>query len=68
MQTTNKRWDIERAAAWLRRHGWADSGEEPAPPLAQQALAPEAACDTGSMLAEEIDVAGWPALVAPFYD
>ena len=63
MQTTNKRWDTERAAAWLKRHGWADSGELPAPPPA-----PAAACDSGSMLAEEIDVAGWPALVAPFYD
>jgi hypothetical protein len=71
MQSTKLRWDRERAAAWLRRHGWGDTGEEPAPPLAQPAAAtaePAAAGAAGSIIDEGIDVAGWPALVAPFYD
>ncbi len=63
MQTLKSRWDVERAAAWLRRHGWGEAGEEQAPPLAEPApAAVEAALD------DEVDIAGWPALVAPFYD
>lgn len=69
MQKTNNRWDRERAAAWLRRHGWGDAGEEQAPPLEPQQ--PQVAADAALAEAEadeEIDIAGWPALVAPFYD
>ena len=66
MQSTKNRWDVERAAAWLRRHGWGDSGEEQAPPLDQQAVADAAQAE--AFADEEIDIAGWPALVAPFYD
>lgn len=68
------RWDVERAAAWLRRHAWGDSGEAAAPALAAQVLE-EAAAEPGAEPAEngpeaedDIDIAGWPALVAPFYD
>lgn len=71
MHTPKNRWDIERAAAWLRKHTWGAGGEESAPALeptvAAAALAEAEAVpeDDGD---EEIDIAGWPALVAPFYD
>ena len=65
MDATNKRWDLERAAAWLRRHGWGERGEEAAP-CAPLVVAEAAQC--GSLTDDDIDIAGWPALVAPFYD
>lgn len=70
-------WDVERAAAWLRSHAWsaeAVAAAEPAPPaaaLSGEAIAEaidEAAAEPADALEEEIDIAGWPALVAPFYD
>lgn len=78
MQTPTSKWDVERAAAWLRNHGWGDAGQT----YASQTLAPQldpalaaqadAALGAGTALSdqekEEIDIAGWPALVAPFYD
>ena len=71
METARNRWDVERAAAWLRRHAWGESGEASAPALepgvvAQAELETEQA--TGFPDEDEIDIAGWPALVAPFYD
>ena len=66
MQSTKNRWDVERAAAWLRRHGWGDAGEEQAAPLDSQAVAEAAQAEPFAQ--DEIDIAGWPALVAPFYD
>ena len=89
MQTPKSRWDIERAAAWLRRHAWGASGEQAGPARATGAvvvpvpaspvLAPtwqakadavtaDQAAEPGQQHREEIDIAGWPALVAPFYD
>ena len=84
MQTPNSKWDVERASAWLRKHAWGEGGEASAPALDEQMVAaaeaaraqalaepaPECAPDPASPLAEEdeIDIAGWPALVAPFYD
>lgn len=70
MQKAKSRWDIERAAAWLRSHAWgAAQGEEgpPAPGLVEEAVA-EAAAGPAEPPDDEIDIAGWPALVAPFYD
>lgn len=67
MQTPNNRWDVERAAAWLRRHGWGDTGEEAAPALDAKVVAE--AEQAGSLAEDDdIDIACWPALVAPFYD
>lgn len=63
MQTTKHRWEVERAAAWLRRHGWSEAGEEQAPPLA----APEAAGAGQAAHGGEGDLPSWPALVAPLY-
>ncbi len=84
MQTPNNRWDVERAAAWLRRHAWGERGEAgvPAPAQALAVAAAQAAqvqlaplaqeqdqlVDHGEDQYEEIDIAGWPALVAPFYE
>ena len=77
MQTIKTRWDVERAAAWLRRHGWGDTGEEAAPPLCEQVVAEAQAeadadagarAEDGSLTEEDIDIACWPALGAPFYD
>ncbi len=68
MRTLKSGWDVERAAAWLRRHGWGDSGEETAPPLTEALVAEAEAGQAGSLTEEEIDIACWPALVAPFYD
>ena len=76
MSTPNSNWDVERAQAWLRRHAWGDRGEQAAParsapPPASRtdacdpALEPEAPSGLGN---DEIDIACWPALVAPFYD
>ena len=70
MQTTKSRWDVERAAAWLRKHTWGAAGEEQAPALGA-AVAAAVQADTDAAPdheQEEIDIAGWPALVAPFYD
>lgn len=68
MQTPKSRWDVERAAAWLKKHAWGEAGEDQAPALEEHAAA--VAADAGAMDEEdeEIDIAGWPALVAPFYD
>ena len=75
MQTPNSKWDVERAAAWLRKHAWNEGGEAAAPDLdgnvvAEAEAEAAAAADPGAPLSEEdeIDIAGWPALVAPFYD
>lgn len=71
MHTLKNKWDVERAAAWLRKHAWGEQGEDQAPPL-EPAPAAEAAPgtvpDAAPEFDEEIDIAGWPALVAPFYD
>lgn len=81
MHTPKNTWDMERAAAWLRKHTWGAKGEEGVPALAhlppamaaaaqaQAALVPECATDGEPQDEhEDIDIAGWPALVAPFYD
>lgn len=64
------RWDVERAAAWLRRHAWGEQGEAEAPPLDAQVIGEAAAepAEAAPEGEEDIDIAGWPALVAPFYD
>lgn len=71
------RWDVERAAAWLRRHAWGDTGEAAAPPLDEAAIVAADGADLpgagsealpGAPEQDDIDIAGWPALVAPFYD
>lgn len=67
MQTLKNKWDVERAAAWLRKHAWGEQGEEQAP-LAEPARAPDTEVAPGPEPDEEIDIACWPALVAPFYD
>jgi|GEM_PF-5782425 len=59
MNTPHSNWECESVGVWLRWLVWARA--EPAPPAAEPA--PEAPPDQ-----EEIDIAGWPALVAPFYD
>jgi hypothetical protein len=66
MQTLKNKWDVERAAAWLRKHAWGEQGEEQVPPLADPASAPDT--EAAPEPDEEIDIACWPALVAPFYD
>ena len=84
MHTPNSKWDVERAAAWLRKHAWGEAGEAAPPALDEQVVAAaeaagadpgqepksDSAPDPASPLGEEeeIDIAGWPALVAPFYD
>jgi hypothetical protein len=70
MRTMKSKWDVERAAAWLRRHTWGAGGEDSAPALDQAVVAAaqaeaDAAADGED---DELDIAGWPALVAPFYD
>jgi hypothetical protein len=64
MHTKQRRWDVERAAAWLRRHGWGDAGEQPAPRLDAQVLAD--AAQAGAAPDDEIGC--WPARAAPFRD
>jgi len=67
--TLKNKWDVERAAAWLRKHAWGEQGEDQAPPLDPPVPATtEAAPDAAPEFDEDIDIAGWPALVAPFYD
>jgi len=64
MQTTEHHWEVERAAAWLRRHGWSEVGEERAPPLPGQedgGAGHRAAAGPGAGLPF------WPPLVAPLY-
>jgi hypothetical protein len=72
MQTAKIRWDVERAAAWFRKHTWGAAGEEKSPValgVAEVAAAAQGEPDAGTDdEQEEIDIAGWPALVAPFYD
>ena len=67
MQTEKSGWGMQRAAAWLRRRAWGAAGAQcaraPEEPMA--AVQAEAVPDDEP---EEIDIAGWPALVAPFYD
>lgn len=72
MDTPKSKWDVERAAAWLRRHTWGDGGEERPDDLDDDLVTAAAAADAESETIEgdddEIDIACWPALVAPFYD
>ena len=71
MQTPKSTWDVERAAAWLRRHAWGAGGEESAPALGAEAAVAAVQPEPAPLAfeeQEEIDIAGWPALVAPFYD
>lgn len=68
MQTLKSRWDVERAAAWLKKHAWGAAGEVQPPPLEQSVVDAVAQDESAEGLDEEIDIAGWPALVAPFYD
>lgn len=66
MDTATSKWDRERTASWLKKH-WGACGPEPEPPSAPDAAAvPEPA--EASDFDDDIDIAGWPALVAPFYD
>lgn len=66
MDTASGKWDVERAASWLKKH-WGMCGPEPEAPSAPDVGAiPEPA--DASDFDEDIDIAGWPALVAPFYD
>ena len=67
METPKNRWDVERTAVWLRRHAWGEAGEASAPPVDEQVVA-HAEPAAGLPEEEEIDISGWPALVAPFYD
>lgn len=71
MHTPKNRWDVERAAAWLRKHTWGAGGEETAPVLDQAVVTAAALAEAEAAPQEdgdeEIDIAGWPALVAPFY-
>jgi hypothetical protein len=69
METDDQRRDAETAAAWLlRRLGWGDPAMEAAAPPGQQAAASSAALQNGSLAGDDVDIACWPALVAPFYD
>lgn len=63
MDTQKSKWDLERATAWLRRRGWGKGAPEPAP-----APDPPPAPEPARGEDDDIDIAGWPALVAPFYD
>ena len=58
--------DLERAAQWLARRAGDDAGE-----ASLAAAAFQAEADAGALAdaeRDELDIAGWPALVAPFYD
>lgn len=69
MQTPKSKWDVERAAAWLRKHTWGASGEERPDELDDDILAAaDAESETIDVDDDDIDIACWPALVAPFYD
>lgn len=62
-------WDGAWAVAWLRRLWGLDgplavAGPQPPPP----APACDLACDAEAEADAPPDIAGWPALVAPFYD
>lgn len=65
METDVQRWDVETAAAWLRRRGWGDPCPQGAAPPNRQVVA---AAQDGSLAGDDVDIACWPALVAPFYD
>lgn len=62
------RWDVERAAAWLRAYWGTGTGE--APPAAAVEAAEPLVVDEPLIdeFDDDFDIAGWPALVAPFYD
>ena len=66
MEPSTSKWKAPCAAAWLKQH-WGTGRQAP-----QAALpAPVAAVPVAAELSdfeEDIDIAGWPALVAPFYD
>ncbi len=74
MDRANEWWDVDWEAAWLRRAwGWPDGAppgagaqqvEQVAPAVANDVAPPEDGPDDD----DELDIAGWPALVAPFYD
>jgi hypothetical protein len=92
MHTLKSKWDVERAAVWLRQRGWmnpapaagpvsdavpdavSDAVSDAVPTLVADAVAgavPACAPPATSAAActdDEVDIAGWPALVAPFYD
>ncbi|QYF92817.1 hypothetical protein KY495_19160 [Massilia sp. PAMC28688] len=69
METPKSKWDVERAAAWLRRHTWGGAGEERPEDMDDDLLAAaEAESETIEVGDDDIDIACWPALVAPFYD
>lgn len=64
METDDQRWDVETAAAWLRRLGWGNPAAQAAPPPGP----PLPDAQDGSLAGDDVDIACWPALVAPFYD
>jgi hypothetical protein len=59
-------WDLERGTQRLPQRAWDDGG------VASLAAACfQAEADAGALAdaeRDELDIAGWPALVAPFYD
>jgi hypothetical protein len=59
---------MERAAAWLRERGWGKVRPAVQAPPAEAPVVLAASSALPDAPDEEIDVAGWPALVAPFYD
>lgn len=70
MDIPKNKWDVERAAAWLRKHTWGPAGEERPDDLDDDLVsaAADAESETIEVEDDEIDIACWPALVAPFYD
>ena len=64
-------WDGEWAAGWLRRAWGLGVPEAPGAAVTEQAAegggeqVPTAGTEADG---DELDIAGWPALVAPFYD
>ncbi len=70
METPKSKWDVERAAAWLRKHTWGAGGEERPDDMDDELLAAaaDAESETIDVDDDDIDIACWPALVAPFYD
>jgi hypothetical protein len=84
MHTLKSKWDVERAAVWLRQRGWMNPAPAAGPVSdavpdavsdavsdavagAVPACAPPAT-SAAACTDDEVDIAGWPALVAPFYD
>lgn len=68
MQTPKHRWDVERAAAWLRRHGWGDAGEEGAPAFDRQLAADAAQAAARQVEQADPEAPFWPPRAAPGYD